>query len=173
LPETDEAKAFNHSSRRAVFMLHNSPPKVKSDPKSAVFTIGDPDDRLSIAHAMSQGYTLTLDGDGNAEILKADGTAYHVHGWQCDCPDAQGRDGGSYGVHGNRTCKHVLWISQLTPCQYCGTSMPLTEHRTCFGEVTRTFDCPTCKNAYDYGFIRGQRRFKRVLAREQEAAHVS
>ena len=160
-------------------MVAQTPEKVKSNPKSAAFAIGDVEDKLSIAHAMQAGYKLTLDGDGNAEVLKADGNAYHVHDWQCDCPDAQGRDGGSYGVHGNRTCKHVLWISQLYPCQYCGSTMHLTEHKTCFGDVLRTFDCPTCKNAVDFGFVRGQRRFRRVQAREQaeqarrEAAHVS
>ncbi|MSS71463.1 MAG: hypothetical protein EXS64_08230 [Candidatus Latescibacteria bacterium] len=159
-------------------MLGNSPSQVKSNPHPATFAIGDPEDRLSIAHAMREGYTLTLDGDGCAEILKADGTAYHVHEWQCDCPDAQGRDGGSYGVNGHRTCKHVLWIAQLYPCQYCGSTMHLAEHTTCFGETFKTFDCPTCKNAVDFGFIRGQRRFRRVQARQQaeqagrEAANV-
>jgi hypothetical protein len=160
-------------------MVSNSPPSVKSIPKSAVFAIGDPDDRLSIAYAMSQGYTLTLDGDGSAEVLKADRTAYHIVDWQCDCPDAQGRNGGGYEANGRRFCKHVLWLTQVYPCQYCGSTMPLTEHRTAFGEVTKTFDCPTCKNAVDFRFVRGQRRMKHLQARQQaeaagrEAAHVS
>ena len=148
-------------------MVAHSSPKVKAEPKPVTFAIGDPDDRLSIAHAMREGYTLTLDGDGCAEVLKADGTPYHLADFVCDCPDAQGRDGGSYGVPGHRTCKHAIWLSQIHPCSYCGSTMHLSEHKTCFGEVTRTFDCPTCNNAVDFRLVRGQRRLKRVQARQQ------
>ncbi len=150
-------------------MIGQTPSDVKSKP--ATFNIGDPDDLLSLAHAMGKGYTLTLDGDGCAEVLKADGTAYHVHDWQCDCPDAIGRNGGSYEKSGRRYCKHVLWLGQVYPCQYCGSTMPLTEHRTAFGETFQTFDCPTCKNAYDFRFVRGVRRHKRL--REAQAAEAT
>ncbi len=158
-------------------MIGKTPSEVKSKP--ATFNIGDPDDLLSLAHAMREGYTLTLDGDGCAEVLKADGSAYHIADWLCDCPDSQGRDGGSYETNGRRYCKHVLWLMQIYPCQYCESTMPLTEHRTCFGEVSRTYDCPTCKNAYDFRFVRGVRRHKRLREAQQaeatrkEAAHAS
>jgi hypothetical protein len=135
-------------------MIGNSSPQVKSKP--ATFTVGNLDDRLSIAHAMSEGYRITLDGDGSAEVLKADGTAYHVVHFECDCPDKQGR-GGSYAGH----CKHEIYVSQLRPCELCGSLMALGEFLTAFGKTTRRFECESCGNARDFDLVKGERRVRR------------
>jgi hypothetical protein len=150
-------------------MIGKTSPDVKGNPRSATFQIGDPDDKLALAYAMAQGYRITLDGDGCAEIVKADGTTYVVHEWQCDCPDAQGRNGGSY-VRGDgaRFCKHVLYLMQVHPCRYCGSTMPLTEHRTAFGDVFQTFDCPTCKASVDARLVKRRRQIARAVARARE-----
>jgi hypothetical protein len=135
-------------------MLRNSSPSVKSKP--ATFIVGCKDDRLSIAYAMSEGYKLTMDGDGCAEVLKADGTAYHVVNFECDCPDKQGR-GGSYAGH----CKHEVWVSQLRPCDLCGGIMALGEFLTAFGQTARRFECDSCGNARDFNLVKGERRTRR------------
>ena len=44
--------------------------KTSDESKSALFIVGDV---LSIAHAVAEGYRMTLDGDGNAEIVNPDG----------------------------------------------------------------------------------------------------
>ena len=82
--------------------------------------------RLSIAHAMRQGYGITLESDGCAEVVKLDGTVYHVADWQCSCPDARCRDGGTF-THpdGRHFCKHVSWLAQLYPCPRCRGIMVL------------------------------------------------
>ena len=38
----------------------------ESKPKQPLFVVGD---KLSIAHAMAKGYRITLDGDGDAEVI--------------------------------------------------------------------------------------------------------
>jgi len=118
--------------------------------------VGCKDDRLSIAYAMSEGYKLTLDADGSAEVLKSDGTAYHVVNFECDCPDKQGR-GGSYAGH----CKHEVWVSQLRPCELCGGIMALGEFLTAFGQTVRRFECESCGNARDFNLVKGERRVHR------------
>ncbi|OGG47819.1 MAG: hypothetical protein A3F84_12820 [Candidatus Handelsmanbacteria bacterium RIFCSPLOWO2_12_FULL_64_10] len=137
-------------------MIGQTEQKVKSNPRLATFAIGDPDDRLSIAHAMAEGYRIALDGDGTAEVLKADGTAYHVVNFECDCPDRQGR-GGSYAGH----CKHEIYVSQLRPCELCGGIMALGEFLTAFGKTVRRFECESCGNARDFDLVKGERRVKR------------
>ena len=42
------------------------------------------DVNFSIEDAATAGYKIRLDSDGCAEILKDDGTAYHVHDFSCD-----------------------------------------------------------------------------------------
>jgi len=149
-------------------MLSNSSPDVKG--KTPTFTIGDPDDRLSIAYAIAQGYRITLDGDGCAEIVKPDGTAYHVVNFECDCPDAQGRRGGSYHrPTGERTCKHVAWVAQLRPCDLCGGIMALGEFKTAFGSRIEVFECELCRNTVAKDVVRDARRARR----REEAGHVS
>jgi hypothetical protein len=144
-------------------MVSNSPSQVKSKP--ATWTVGCKDDRLSIAHAMSEGYRITLDGDGAAEVLKSDGTAYHVVHFECDCPDKQGR-GGSYAGH----CKHEIWVSQLRPCEHCGGIQALGEFLTAFGKTVRRFECPDCGNARDFDLVKGERRVRRFGRPEAQAA---
>ena len=74
---------------------------------------------------MAQGYKITLEADGCAEVVNGEGTAYHVHTWQCDCPDSLNRDGGSYEEpDGRRFCKHSAWVSQVHLCE-CGGLMVL------------------------------------------------
>ena len=41
------------------------------------------DVNFSIEDAALAGYKIKLDGDGCAEVLKADGTAYHIHAFSC------------------------------------------------------------------------------------------
>ena len=135
-------------------MIGNSSPSVKSKP--ATFIVGCKDDRLSIAYAMSEGYKIALDGDGSAEVLKSDGTAYHVVNFECDCPDKQGH-GGSYAGH----CKHEVWVSQLRPCELCSGIMALGEFLTAFGQTVRRFECESCGNARDFDLVKGERRVKR------------
>ena len=60
--------------------------KKRDNGKSALFVVGDKEAKLSIAHAMAMGYRITLDGDGNAEIVNPDGRAYYVQNFECDCP---------------------------------------------------------------------------------------
>ena len=129
---------------------------VKADAPPLVFRIGDPEDRLSVAHALTQGYKITLDADGSAEVTNPAGVTYHMHDFECDCPDKLGR-GGSYQGH----CKHELWIGQIRPCEICGGTMVLGEFRTCLGEVLRRFECPDCGNARDFGLVRTERRANR------------
>lgn len=125
--------------------------------KAAAFAVGDAEDRLSVAHAMREGYKLTLDGDGCAEIVKPDGTAYHVHAFACDCPDAHRRRGGTYAGH----CKHAVWVSQLRPCDLCGQTMALGEFKTAFGETARRFECPVCGQTKVFSVVRAERRAHR------------
>ncbi|OGG56628.1 MAG: hypothetical protein A3F84_08370 [Candidatus Handelsmanbacteria bacterium RIFCSPLOWO2_12_FULL_64_10] len=145
-------------------MIGNSSPQVK--PKSATWTVDCKDDRLSIAHAMSEGYKIALNGDGSAEVLKGDGTAYHIHEFECDCPDKQGR-GGSYAGH----CKHEVWVSQLRPCDLCGGIMALGEFLTAFGKSVKRFECESCGNARDFDLVKGERRVKRYGKPNEQDAH--
>jgi len=118
--------------------------------------IGNVNEKLSIAHAMQQGYRILLDGDGEAEITSPAGETYYIANFDCNCPDKLCR-GGSY----KGRCKHELWLSQLRPCEMCGSIMVLTAFRTCFGEEGRRFECPTCGCAWDIGIVRAERRLNR------------
>ena len=118
--------------------------KKSDNGKFALFVVGDKEAKLSIAHAMAQGYRMTLDGDGNAEIVNPDGKSYYVQNFECDCPDKRIR-GGSY--HGR--CKHEGWIGQMRPCEMCGAIMYLGEFKTAFGECLLRFECSACGNARD------------------------
>ncbi|PIR83890.1 hypothetical protein COU18_01905 [Candidatus Kaiserbacteria bacterium CG10_big_fil_rev_8_21_14_0_10_51_14] len=118
--------------------------------------IGDVNEKLSIAHAMEQGYRILVDGDGEAEIATPAGETYYIAGFECNCPDKLIR-GGSHRGH----CKHEIWLSQLRPCEMCGSIMRLTAFRTCFGETGERFECQTCGCAWDIGLVRAERRMNR------------
>ena len=140
-------------------MVSNSSPQVKS----VSFNPGDASDKLALGYAVENGYTFRLDGDGTAEVSKPDGTAYYVVNFVCDCPDAHGRNGGSYNGH----CKHAVWVSQLRPCQYCGGTMALGTFKTAFGSISKVFICPDCNNAADFDLVKLERRERR-----REAVHA-
>ena len=128
----------------------------KSKPKQPLFAVGDKEAKLSIAHAMAMGYRITLDGDGEAEVVNPDGRSYYVQNFECDCPDKRHR-GGSY--HGS--CKHEGWIGQMRPCEMCGAIMYLGEFKTAFGECLMRFDCPACGNARDHELVKEERTILR------------
>jgi hypothetical protein len=120
-------------------------------------------EKTSISHAFERGYTITPDGDGNAEVLTPKGDAYLIHNWQCDCLDALGRNGGSYDLpDGRKVCKHVLWLSQLHPCA-CGSSMVLNTDSS-----WKAFVCIVCGSLTAFQLVKAQRRQAYRLA-EQEA----
>ncbi|MXY99248.1 hypothetical protein F4Y93_00870 [Candidatus Poribacteria bacterium] len=130
--------------------------KTSDESKSALFVVGDEEAKLSIAHAMAKGYRITLDGDGNAEVINPDGRAYYVQNFECDCPDKR-RRGGSY--HGR--CKHEGWIGQMRPCEMCGAIMYLGEFKTAFGECQLRFECSACGNARDDELVSEERMILR------------
>jgi len=144
-------------------MVGNSSPSVKS----ISFNPGDPDDKLALAFAVENGYQFRLDGDGNAEVSKPDGTAYYVIDFICNCPDRKGR-GGSHGGH----CKHEFWTAQLRPCNLCGGVMALGTFKTAFGQIVKRFECPDCGNAADFDLVKLERRERRREAQEREAVNV-
>jgi len=115
---------------------------------------------------MAECYKIALDGDGCAEVLKSDGTAYHVVNFECDCPDRQGR-GGSYAGH----CKHEVWVSQLRPCELCGGIQALGEFLTAFSKTVRRFECESCGNARDFDLVKGERRVHRYGKPNEQEAH--
>ena len=130
----------------------------------------NPDDttqKTALLHAMSKGYRICLgDEDGDAEITKKDGTVYHVHQWQCNCPDAIGRNGGNYELpDGRRVCKHSLWLSQMHPCSECNGFMMLCVHST-----WRYFTCctPGCRHMKAFQLVKTERQ-QAFRLREQEA----
>ena len=131
-------------------------PSDKIKPKQPLFVVGDKEAKLSIAHAMAKGYRITLDGDGNAEVINPDGRAYYVQNFECDCPDKR-RRGGSY--HGR--CKHEGWIEQMRPCEMCGAIMYLGEFKTAFGECQLRFECSACGNARDDELVSEERMILR------------
>lgn len=88
----------------------------------------DPQDtrqKLSLAYAMQQGYQVRVIQDGCGCVVSPDENLYNIFNFECDCPDAVGRDGGSYEhSDGRRFCKHVAYLSQVYPCE-CGSVMLL------------------------------------------------
>lgn len=130
---------------------------LKRSQTNIAIPIGDVNEKLSIAHAMDQGYRILLDGDGEAEIFSPAGEAYHVANFECNCPDKLCR-GGSHRSH----CKHEVWVSQIRPCEMCGSIMNLVSFRTCFGESGFRFECPTCCNVWEIGMVRAERRMNRA-----------
>ena len=116
------------------------------------FTVGNIEDKLSLAAAMKQGYRIVLDTDGEGAVTNPRGRTYYVSGFECDCPDKRGHN----GSYGNR-CKHELWLSQMRPCDCCGGTMLLGEFRTAFGETLRRFECPGCGNARDFALVEEER----------------
>lgn len=118
--------------------------------------IGDVNEKLSIAHAMHNGYQILLDGDGEAEVLSPAQETYYISNFDCNCPDKLCR-GGSHKNY----CKHEIWLSQLRPCELCGSIMALTAFHTCFGETGERFECQTCGCAWDIGVVRAERRMRR------------
>lgn len=131
-------------------------------PSNVPFTVGDVNDKRTLAHAMAQGYHVRLDADGCAEVVSPAGSTYHVHDNRCTCPDHLARNGGSHGGF----CKHTWWTSQLFPCDHCSGTMQLGAYTTAFGEVLHTFTCPRCSNAKQFTVVYGQR----LLARARRKA---
>ena len=132
----------------------------------------NPDDasqKLSFAYAMGQGYKLTLDADGSAEVANGDGAVYHIHAFKCDCPDAAGRDGGTYTRQdGTHFCKHVAWVAQLHPCANCGATM--IEHQMDQGCGIKFFACHNCCAIKAAGLIKVERQRQRQ--QEGEIAEI-
>ena len=128
----------------------------------------NPDDatqKLSFAYAMRQGYRITLDVDGDAEVVNGDSKTYHVHDFECDCPDALSRDGGTYTrPDGTRFCKHVAWVAQLHPCANCGATM--VEHQMDQGRGVRFFACHNCHAIKAAGLVKVERQRQRQQERE-------
>ena len=109
------------------------------------------DVNFSIEEAAKRGYRIRLDGDGCAQVLKRDGTAYHVHDFGGDCPDSWNRNGGSYKLPDGRCiCKHVALLLQFHPCPVCGAVMMQTgPHFQCLNRG--------CRNAIDVRIVAEQR----------------
>ena len=118
--------------------------------------IGDVNEKLSIAFALEHGYKVVLDGDGEAMVTSPKGEIYYISNFECGCPDKLCR-GGSHSGH----CKHEVWISQLRPCESCGSIMNLTAFCTCFGQTGKRFECTTCGSAWDIDLVRSERRMRR------------
>lgn len=119
--------------------------------------------KTSIAYAFAKGYSITPDGDGCAEILTPKSEVYHIHNWSCDCLDALGRNGGNYELpDGRKVCKHVLWLSQLYPCE-CGASMILNMDTN-----WKAFVCTVCGSLKAFQQVKAERQ-QSYRQREQEA----
>jgi hypothetical protein len=129
----------------------------------------DPDatrEKTSIRYALASGYSFKMDEeDGSCEITNPDQEIYHVHHFKCDCPDAIGRNGGSYELpDGRQVCKHVLWVSQLAPCPNCQGFMMLRQ------ESWKFYHCrtPGCYTMIPFQRIKEDRQLAYRLT-EQEA----
>ena len=121
----------------------------------------DVNSKLSIAYAMRQGYKVTLDADGCAEVVNGNGNVYHVHNFTCDCPDATQRDGGSYTLpDGRHLCKHTAWVSQVYPCECGGIAVLNTNCNW------RHFLCPRCHTMTALVRVQNERRAARAEAEE-------
>lgn len=116
-------------------------------------SLGDVNDRLSVAYAQAHGYQFRLIGDGDAEITDSGGTVYRVQNFACDCLD-KFVNGGSH----NGRCAHEIWLAQLYPCSNCGGMMGLGVFHTCFGGRAERFECPECGNARDFELVRMERK---------------
>ena len=125
--------------------------------------------KTSIVFALNKGYRFRIgDEDGSCEVTSPEGNTYHVHDFRCDCPDALGRDGGSYTIpDGRHICKHVLYVSQLYPCPDCQGWMMM-----CADESWKCFTCttPGCGNIRAFQAIKAERQQARK--HEQEADKV-
>ena len=123
------------------------------------------DVNFSIEDAALAGYKIRLDSDGCAQVLKADGTAYHVHNFSCDCPDSWCRNGGSYQKpDGTTACKHIFWSAQVTPCPNCNGIMTLNMEAG-----WKVFACHSCPTMVAFQTV----RLDRLTAREQEQDKVA
>jgi len=109
--------------------------------------------KVDICTAYQEGYDIVLFADGLADVIKPDGTTYHVSIFDgCDCPDKWNR-GGTYDGH----CKHEHWVAQMTLCPMCRSRMIIND-RFDF------FDCqnPLCKNAKDRRLVVEERKAERA-----------
>lgn len=105
-----------------------------------------------------EGCQVKIWHDGYADILKADGTKYHIYHWRCNCPDAERRNGGSYEAPGGKqVCKHVLVTMLGRPCEHCGRTMVLRDNGY--------FECDACGNARDERVVKAERNARRVKSR--------
>jgi len=119
--------------------------------------------KTSLSYALAKGYTITPDGDGCAQVISPKSEVYHIYNWQCDCMDALSRNGGSFDLpDGRKVCKHVLWLSQLHPCD-CGASMVLNVDTN-----WKAFVCTVCGSLKAFQQVKAQRQQAYRLA-EQEA----
>ena len=116
--------------------------------------------QADIRTAYEQGYDIVLFADGLADVIKPDGTTYHVSIFDgCDCPDKWMR-GGSYEGH----CKHEHWVAQMTPCPICTSRMIIADRLD-------LYECqnPRCRNARDRRLVaedrKAERRARRAHAR--------
>ena len=82
---------------------------------------GSFDGKLSLAAAMREGYSLDLEADGCGFVYSPRGARYRVLAFECSCPDALHRGGGTYHGH----CKHALLTAQVRPCGHCDGTMEL------------------------------------------------
>lgn len=124
----------------------------------------DPTDRLSLSHARTEGYKVTVIGDGYGEVRKPDGTTYYVSDFICTCPDAIKRDGGSY--HG--FCKHSFWVHQIHICD-CGGQAEMFDFETPHGAHDFNYvchDCGTVKSVQEV--VEDRRKWKEETARLAE-----
>ena len=85
----------------------------------------------SLASALNGGYYIEWFADGYADVHKPDGDIYQVRRWSCDCPA---------GEH-DKTCKHVLWVSQLLGCGRCSEIARYGELTIYSGAVVPVFAC--------------------------------
>jgi len=117
------------------------------------FKLGDIQNILSLAHAVSRGYRIRLGEDGCAEIRNPHGILYHIHNWACDCPDKLLRGGNYSGL-----CKHEIYLTQIHPCNWCRGVMLLSENTSCLGRKRKQFECPDCGNIRPFEKVLKDRR---------------
>jgi hypothetical protein len=123
-------------------------------------------EKTAIMHALSKGYTFKLsDQDGTATVINSKGEVHNITDWQCDCQDSFIREGGSYtlGNTDRQVCKHVLWLSQLSPCPECkGYAMLHLDTWKHFGSCT-----PGCSHLIAFQMVKNQRQQAYRLQEQQ------
>ena len=114
--------------------------------------------QVDIRTAYEQGYGIMLFADGVADVIKPDGTTYHVSIFDgCDCPDKWNR-GGSY----DGRCKHEHWVAQMTVCPECKGRMLIDSRLDVY--ACRN---PRCRNARDRRLVVADREGERSRRKTQ------